>query len=847
EHWRATKPTDHILIVLTGGTLEWDAATSTLSGTAVSDALRDAFSDEPRHLDVRWAHNEDDLNLQNSRFRDAVAQLAAPVHGVARDDLESEDIRLHRRARRLARSGVSALAILLVLACAFGGYAVVQRNRANKNATAARNEARVSDASRLAVESQDLEGPNLSRALLLAIEARRLDDIPATRSALLAAVQDSPHLVATLPAVGGGIGGMALTPDGRTIVIGGYDGKLRMVDLETRRLLRTWTTGSHARILTVSISPDGNTVAATDIDGAARFYDLRTGRPDARTLHDPAGHPIDAAGFSPSGAVFLTESHLYNVLAWDLDTGHQISVGGSNSSQPDALADQDRSVFAFTRDGGALIEPSKPIERASLTGAGTTVLPTDLVVPPRAAVASPVGDAVAMISPTSAEIIDPRSGRLLSRRMSVRGGWGGVFSPDGQHLAVAEQDGDIVLFNAIDGEQQGDALVGHSSAANSLAFTPDGNTLVSAGSDEIAIWNIGHTQSISTDLGSVGKGIASGQSGGYGLAVTPDSRTILTGSDSGLTRWSLQAARTSRRFTPHAVGTYGTTGVAIDPTGREVLTGGADGKVVLSDLATGSLLRPPLRILHAADTTAIGATDGTWGTAFSANGRLAAVGTGDGTVVIVDISKWRVVRTIHAHTPGFVVGVAFSPDGTLVASDGVDGLSVDDVATGRQRYAIRKSGTLNLGVAFSPNGKQLAVGFGDGTAQLLDAHTGTPQGPPIAFNRGLVGGIAYTPDSNTIAFGQNDGSIFLVDARSGQSLGAPLTGHTQLVVGMAFMADGEHLASTGYDGTVRVWDLDTAPLVARACTMAGRNLTRAEWTQYLPGRPYQPVCATPRR
>jgi WD40 repeat protein len=154
---------------------------------------------------------------------------------------------------------------------------------------------------------------------------------------------------------------------------------------------------------------------------------------------------------------------------------------------------------------------------------------------------------------------------------------------------------------------------------------------------------------------------------------------------------------------------------------------------------------------------------------------------------------------------------------------------------------------LNLGVAFSPDGTQLAAGFGDGTAQLLDANTGTPQGPPLDFNRGLVGGIAYTPDSNTIAIGQNDGSIFLVDAHSGQTLGAPLTGHTQLVVGMAFLPDGQHLASTGYDGTVRVWNLDTAPLVARACTMAGRNLTQAEWNQYLPGRPYHATCPVSRR
>jgi WD40 repeat protein len=813
--------------------------------------LRTAFADEPRHLDVRWAHDEHDLNMRNSRFRDAVAQLAAPVHGVARDELESEDIRLHKRARRLARTGVSALAILVVIAIAFGGYAIVQRNRANTDATAARraatiarNEARVSDANRLAIESENLEAPNLPRSLLLAVEARRLDDTPETRSALLAAVQDSPHLVATLPGFGSQIGGMALTPDGHTIVIGGFDGKIRLVDLATRRLVRTWTTGTHSRILTVSISPNGKTVATTDIGGTGHFYDLRTGRPDAPTLRDPGGHQLDAAGFSPDGTRFFASSHLYNLSAWMVNTGHRIPVGGSNLAGSPALSNQDRSLPAFTADGDALIEPTTPIAHDNLVTGATTYEHTDMTVPPRAVAVNPTGSAAAMISPTTVEVIDPNSGRLLTPRISVTGAWGGAFSPDGKVLAITQQDGDIAVFNAETGARDAGDLVGHSNSANSLAFTPDGQTLVSASADEVAIWDLTRAQSISTRIGSVGGGAAAGQSGGYGLAVTPDGKSVLVGADTGVDVMSTRTPGTNRRLVAHTPGGLGTTGVAIDPAGRDVLTGGDDGDLVLSEVSTGKLLDPPMPLVRPAPGDGVGPTDGTWGTAISPSGRFGAVGTGLGTVVIVDLKRWRVARTIHAHTPGFVIGVAFNPQGDLIASDGVDGLSVNDVTTGRQRYAIRRSGTLNLGVAFSPDGTQLAVGFGDGTAQLLNARTGIPQGPPLDFNRGLVGGIAYSPDGNTIAFGQNDGTIFLVDAHSGQTLGAPLTGHTQLVVGVAFTPDGQHLASTGYDGTVRLWNLDTAPLVARACTMAGRNLTPAEWAQYLPGRPYHATCPT---
>ncbi len=93
-HWLATKSIDRMLPVVTDGTWEWDGAAGdfTPASTAVPEALRGALVAEPRHLDVRWARSETDLDLRNSQFRSAVADLAAPMHGVAKDELEGEDI-----------------------------------------------------------------------------------------------------------------------------------------------------------------------------------------------------------------------------------------------------------------------------------------------------------------------------------------------------------------------------------------------------------------------------------------------------------------------------------------------------------------------------------------------------------------------------------------------------------------------------------------------------------------------------------------------------------------------------------------------------------------------------------
>ena len=69
---------------------------------------------------MTWAKNGNHLTLCNARFRDQVAALAAPMHGITKDELEGDDIREQQRTQRLERGAISGLSILLVLAIAAG-------------------------------------------------------------------------------------------------------------------------------------------------------------------------------------------------------------------------------------------------------------------------------------------------------------------------------------------------------------------------------------------------------------------------------------------------------------------------------------------------------------------------------------------------------------------------------------------------------------------------------------------------------------------------------------------------------------------------------------------------------
>ena len=117
EHWIETKPAGRILPVLTAGELVWDNAAGTFDtarSTALNPALAAAFTEEPLYVDMRWAHSSDQLTLRDPRFNNSIADIAAPLHGVAKDDIVGEDIRQHRRALRLAWSGAIALVLLAI-------------------------------------------------------------------------------------------------------------------------------------------------------------------------------------------------------------------------------------------------------------------------------------------------------------------------------------------------------------------------------------------------------------------------------------------------------------------------------------------------------------------------------------------------------------------------------------------------------------------------------------------------------------------------------------------------------------------------------------------------------------
>src|SRR5206468_676435 len=104
--WRATKDANRIMLVLTDGEAVWDQTAADFDWrvtTALPHALERAFAEEPRWVDLRWARTDDHFAERDPRLREAVADLAAPIHGRPKDELIGEEVRQHRRTRRVVR------------------------------------------------------------------------------------------------------------------------------------------------------------------------------------------------------------------------------------------------------------------------------------------------------------------------------------------------------------------------------------------------------------------------------------------------------------------------------------------------------------------------------------------------------------------------------------------------------------------------------------------------------------------------------------------------------------------------------------------------------------------------
>ena len=199
--------------------------------------------------------------------------------------------------------------------------------------------------------------------------------------------------------------------------------------------------------------------------------------------------------------------------------------------------------------------------------------------------------------------------------------------------------------------------------------------------------------------------------------------------------------------------------------------------------------------------------------AFSSNGKLAS-GSWDRTVKFWDLTTGREVRTVSDKLKQ-VQAVAFSRDGKLLAvEDASDTVTIVDAATGaRLRELPTDKSVPSVGIswvysiAFSPDGRWLASAVDDKTLRVWDVGTGAKIRDLTGARRPVVY-AAFSPNGELVATGNDEKSIQLWNVASGAPT-TTLSGHKKVINAVAFSPDGKILASASADKTIRLWDTAT--------------------------------------
>jgi WD40 repeat protein len=444
---------------------------------------------------------------------------------------------------------------------------------------------------------------------------------------------------------------------------------------------------------------------------------------------------------------------------------------------------------------------------------------------------SPDGLTAAVGIDRGIQLVDVRTGhvRRATGGSAGRPTWA-LFSPDGATVVSTNLDGTVSLWDAESATPRA-TLRGHWNSVQQPAFSPDGKTLYTVSHDGTAIaWDmtgkrgLGRTFTFTHD-----RTISQAGLDGHPGAFSPDARLIAVGlKERGIALWD------ARRLVPLGAPLLETGGevksLSFSPDGRRLAAASDDGALTLWDVRS----RARLRKLSGE------------GVAFSPDGKTLAVSSGDlgtsggGGLKLWDAASGASLGEIGARDTS---DPSFSADGKMIATargweGGADVWDVDSrtpIATVKgQPY------TADWAVALSPDGRTLAVGGWGTLVRLVDVRTGKLLHELDQAGTGARE-MEFSPDGRILAVSGWENVASLWDVASGAQIGPRLTAGSRRT-SLDLSPDGRRLLTTYGNGQGAVWDIDPESWARRACSLANRTLTRKEWEEFLPGRPYEPAC-----
>jgi len=448
-------------------------------------------------------------------------------------------------------------------------------------------------------------------------------------------------------------------------------------------------------------------------------------------------------------------------------------------------------------------------------------------------------------------------------------------SPDDRFLAVGGKTGysndrRIRLINFQTGEVIS-LLKGHTNVILGLAFSPDGNHLISGSYDKTArIWDVrtrktthilkGHTDAI------------------YAMEFSPDGTQVVTGSDDNtLKLWNAKSGSLIETLKGH---NGEVRSVAFTPDGEYLISGSEDNTIRMWNRKTGKFIKTLASQNRSAGSLSV-SPDGTMVLAG------ASIGSGKRVNNVFSIPSGEKLASFTKNT-NIVLATDISPDGRTAATGGGDAQEIYlwDLTTGKVKHKMVGKGKKIWSVGFAKDGRSIAWGkkygkysvFAYGSLEQSfqiksdsgtgDLSMGRELSSDIGYERAIesVGAwsvrtktgkvhktleilkegrvvheitrgptdgydhrsVTLTPDEQTVISGGMNGTITSYNPQTGKKL-HKFIGHTGDVWGVAPSPDSRFLVSGSGDQTVRLWEIDTGK-----CLLTIFQGTDKEWVAWTP-------------